>query len=501
MNRLEKLYLPFLIIIVASAYLLSYYLSYKVNGEDYLLFSLSDGLIYAQYVKNMLLGNFYQYNIGEYTTGTTSFLWPYVIFIFGKILFISPDKVHIVFHIVSFLLIIFSSILSFKTLDILTENKTLSFVGSLTSLLYYKLIWTSMSGLEINFAIFILYLSIYFLISNREKIFIVVSSLFFIIRPEMILLNIPFFVYFLTKKSYKNTCIYLSLIVLWILISFIVYYSISDKFFPSTFYSKSTVISFLSIIKNSIIFIPEYLFSYSENNNSFILFTFIIVGYLLLINKNTPKHIIYTYIGILLFIFYKTILSPGLGQMNRYMIFIEPLILFLFFYSIKDAVNKKYIYILSLAITVFSFIYFSSLKNPAIVNSMNQGSKKMSEYIINNINENEPIAIENAGMKYFLKNKTVDIVGLTSKDLNVQENKYRQNDMSFIFNYLSNNNIKYIQFFPEWFIRIYGSEPPFLEKIYEYKIENPLFNVKIWGLYKFNKKDYNAYISNNDGKK
>jgi hypothetical protein len=35
MNRLGKLYLPFLIIIVASAYLLSYYLSYKVNGEDY----------------------------------------------------------------------------------------------------------------------------------------------------------------------------------------------------------------------------------------------------------------------------------------------------------------------------------------------------------------------------------------------------------------------------------------------------------------------------------
>jgi hypothetical protein len=132
---------------------------------------------------------------------------------------------------------------------------------------------------------------------------------------------------------------------------------------------------------------------------------------------------------------------------------------------------------------------------------MNQGSKKMSEYIINNINENEPIAIENAGMKYFLKNKTIDIVGLTSEDLNVQENKYRQNDMSFIFNYLSNNNIKYIQFFPERFVRIYGSEPPFLEKIYEYKIENPLFNVKRWGLYKFNKKDYNAYISNNDGKK
>ncbi|MBT5491199.1 hypothetical protein HOK00_02585, partial [bacterium] len=217
--------------------------------------------------------------------------------------------------------------------------------------------------------------------------------------------------------------------------------------------------------------------------------------------NDQTKGINLLFYGILVFLFYKTILSPGLGQMNRYFIFIEPLIILLFFYSIKDIGNRKYIYIASIIISITSFASFAKVKNPYIISSMNQGAMGMSNYITTHLDNNTAIAIENAGMKYFLDNKTVDIVGLTTKELNTKENLYRKDDMSFIFNYLSTNNVEYIQFFPTWFERIYGKEPEFLTKIYELKINNPIFNVERWAIYRFNKEDYDAYISNNDGKK
>ena len=58
----ENILLTILIGLLLVVYGVAYFLSYQVNGENFLYFSLSDGLIYAQYVKSMMLGSFYQYN-------------------------------------------------------------------------------------------------------------------------------------------------------------------------------------------------------------------------------------------------------------------------------------------------------------------------------------------------------------------------------------------------------------------------------------------------------
>jgi hypothetical protein len=220
---------------------------------------LDDTWIHFRFADNFSNGYFYQFNIGEYTAGTTS---PLYVIVLGLTSFVIKNYI-VNSVLLSFLFYFFSCIfiyklslmlfkldksefINFSSLKISADNFAL--LIALVTAITGRVVWSAMSGMETTMFMFFSILGVCYHVRNlSENKFTLIPVIFFSVatvsRPEGFLLSGLYFfdvilVSFNEKKIKEIFLKFVFAIFIFCLITLpylIFSYNISGHFFPNTF--------------------------------------------------------------------------------------------------------------------------------------------------------------------------------------------------------------------------------------------------------------------------
>jgi len=401
-------------------------------------FISDDSFIGYRYAKNFVEGNGLVYNAGEVVEGYTTFSWVMLASLFIN-LNLDPFLYSRYFSFICSLVI-------FILLYFISENYfNVKFPYNLIAIILLAfnvgfIMWAA-SGLETIFFTLLIVVSGYYVIKfieTRKTINLYYCSFFLLMcaytRPEGIyffVLSFSYLIYFLLttlKYSFGKTIRLLILPVLVFVILFSIYfimrYNYYGYLFPNTYYAKSggnymqQVRGFYYIyrfVKESLgvgllLSLPVYLIYKNHKNDKVTFLLVIILGYL--------SYVIY--IG-----------GDGLGS-QRFIIPVMPWLFLLIqsgFYKLVNnfRIKKLATLILSLLI-IFSSISstFDFRRRPAnqiaFARTVGHNFIKVSEYMKNNLNKDERLAVISAGMiPYYTDFYTIDRLGLN--DIHIAHKK------------------------------------------------------------------------------
>lgn len=421
-------------ILASSAFLiLAFFLfrNYRLGDDTY---------IYLQYAKHIIHNNEISFNLGEKSYGFTSPLWlgliTFLSYVTGSLL-IAPELLSMCFSLLTVIAWYFIFLnLQFDLKKVI--------VGLAIIILDPNLLKHSFLGMEASISYFLSSFQIVLLLkyikgSKQIFLFSVVSSIYFLIRPESILVSILLFVFLLKEKKVVLSDLFYVLIIGSIIVLpwHIFAYNYFGSLFPSTFGAKGGSYfwgeKFLEHSSDSvIIFLGNY-------------FIYLFIALLFFINKRKGIKIELTnnlykvFIGaiILLAIFYSFILSREIVY-ARYYCMVFPFINFIFLSFLLKTERKDY-YI----ITIITLLAISTAQS--IISQRTFVENENSEFIaVNWINKNanpDDIIVRGRIGKigYLTDRKILDPVGLINPGIIPY---YRNNDVSKF----------YLKYKPKYFI-------------------------------------------------
>ncbi|MFZ1320036.1 MAG: hypothetical protein WAT71_00625 [Ignavibacteria bacterium] len=462
---------------------------------------LDDTWIHFQFADNFAHGNFFEYNVGEPTAGTTS---PLYVIIMGLTSFVIPNFIvnslilSGLFYILTCIFVYKISLFLFQskysslkegTYSFITPEK-LSLLASMLTVFAGRFAWASMSGMETTLFTFFTLAGVYFHLKNlRNNILTLLPSLFFalsaVLRPEgMLLYSICAFditLNLLKDRAFKQYFIkfFTGLIIFLCIVLpyFIFSYYISGHFFPNTFRGQG----------GGFIFVPNFtylrivsIFFLRDNFVAATLF-FIFIFYYFGNLKNYLKDMKYINLIALWTIFLPLISSVLIPNWRHHVRYTMPLIPFIniiavyyliillnknFLHKLKNIFySKKYVPALIVLFSFFYyFIYAAALgKN---VDNINSQQVKIAEWVKNNVGRDETIAINDIGAITFIsKNRIIDMAGLVTPEI-LQYRNYTWDDNLDSLNYLlKKNDVSYIVIYDHWFkeyLQKYGNQFTFI---------------------------------------
>lgn len=462
---------------------------------------LDDTWIHFQFADNFANGNFFEFNPGEPTAGTTS---PLYVIIMGITSFIIPNFIvnslilSGLFYILSCIFVYKISLFLFQRkytplkegTDSIINSEKLSLLASMLTVFAGRFAWASMSGMETTLFTFFTLVGVYFHLKElKSKTLTLLPSLFFafsaVLRPEGMLLYslyaLNVILNLLKDKAFKQYFIKLFsglIIFLCIVLPYFIFsYLISGHFFPNTFRGQGGGFSFVPNFTYLKIVI-NFIFRDNFITGSLL---FIFIYYYFSNLKNYFKEMEYINLIALWTIFLPLISSVLIPNWRHHVRYTMPLIPFIniiavyyliillnknFLHKLKSLFySKKYAPALIVLFSLFYyFIYAAALgKN---VDNINSQQVKIAEWVKNNVGRDETIALNDIGAITFIsKNRIIDMAGLVTPEI-LEYRKYTWDDNLDSLNYLlKKNDVSYIVIYDHWFkeyLQKYGDQFTFI---------------------------------------
>ncbi len=440
---------------------------------------LDDTYILLHYANNFSKGFIFQYNIGEYTPGTTSAIY---VIILGLLFLLFENQLIIsvivssIFHIVSVIATLFLSKLYFEELSkkylYISNNKYLELIPSLIVILIGRYNWISQSGMETTLFVSLILIGIYFhskeIINNQQKLTSgIIFALASLTRPEGYLISGLYFLdklFYLLKLKNKNKFRFyileifiFSLIILpYPIFSFIT----TGSIFPTTY----KAINVRHAEYQNLRFLYKFLTSLFSDIP--ILALIFLVNIFLFI-RNIKKY--FNELSFLRLLNFLTLLLPlafaihfPVWNNGRYMIPFIVLVAINSFYSfiiyISKLESKKFFNKLVLALSIVIlispipyYIVFSKHLSKNIDN-INNMQCKAGIWVRDNIKAEIPIATNDIGaIVYYSNHKILDLEGLVSPEVLRFRNYTIEQRNDSLFDYCLSRNVKYMLIFDNWY--------------------------------------------------
>ncbi len=448
---------------------------------------LDDTWIHFQFADNFAKGYFYQYNIGEYTAGTTSPLYVIVLGITSLVInnfIVSSVLLSSLFYILSCIYIYKISLLIFKS-----EHSPLKYfpgrsinaeyISLLIALLTAftgRIVWSALSGMETTMFIFFCIIGVYFHIKNLQSSnYNLLPSLFLslaaVSRPEGYLLYLLYVLdvlaNFIKDKSLKTNLLKVILSVILfsaITLPYLFFsYSISGNFFPNTFRGQG---GGFSLIPNFNYLRIAVIYFFRDNFIVGILYLFSFYFYIAHIKdlRGKMKDLNLVFLWTLVLPLAMSILIPNWRHHVRYLIPLLPFVNLIAVYLLLSILNSNRFeklksrvtakrYLLSLVIVV-SLVYYVvyAVAIGRNTDNINNQQVKLAYWVKENVGQNETIALNDIGaIKFINKNRVIDMAGLITPEI-LKYRTYTWNDNLDSINYLlKKNNVSYIIIYDHWF--------------------------------------------------
>jgi hypothetical protein len=480
------LYIVILYIVLTITYLIS---EYFITGHRFGV-PLDDTWIHYRFAENFANGHFFEYNIGDPTPGTTSPFWIIILSI--------PFLIYSRFFM-AFSLLIGSIFLLLTCLEIyrlakrLGFNENYSFLISLLTLLAGRLLWSSLSGMEITLFCYLTVVTAGIHIKELEsnKAFIVTGLLLGIAgitRPEAYLLAAIYYILtaILLRNVIKKNILHLALSAIIFLIIIMPYHlfshAITGKFLPSTFEGQNAGFyltpNFTFLVETGKLFFRD---------NIIILLLWIVSSvyfiYRLVRNK-TDKKFILIYLWVIFLPAISAFIAPNWRHHGRYLI---PIIPFINIVSIDilqkferylrrknfrfTAIAKKITPAVLVIFTLFStFTYDIALG--LNVENINDQQVKIAEWLKHNFPDETAFGMNDIGAITFItKKKTIDMEGLITPDVFKLRKMSLEEGNKNLLALLKRNKVNYIIIYPDWYEYLMEHYSNALQQVYSARLK------------------------------
>jgi hypothetical protein len=460
------LYILILYIVLTIAYLTS---EYFITGHRFGV-PLDDTWIHFRFAENFANGHFFEFNIGDPTPGTTSPFWIMIL----SIPFLIYSKLFMAFSLfVGSVFLLLTCIEIYRLGKRLGFSENYSLLISLLTLLAGRLLWSSLSGMEITL---FCYLSI-MVVKNHlaelksGKVNIVTGLLIGIAgitRPEAYLLAVIYYILtiVLFRKSIKQNIFHLALSAVIFLIIILPYHlfshAITGKFLPSTFEGQNAGFylapNFTFLVETGKLFFRD---------NILILLLWIISSFYFiyrLFRNKTDKQFILIYLWVILLPAVSAFIAPNWRHHGRYLIPIIPFIntvsidilqkLEQYFQNknikFTAAVKKITPAVLIIFTLVSTYTYDISLGMN--VENINDQQVKIAEWLKRNLPDETAFGMNDIGAITFItKKKTIDMTGLITPEVfKFQMMSFEEGNKNLMA-LLKKNKVNYIIIYPGWY--------------------------------------------------
>jgi hypothetical protein len=464
--------------ILTAAYLIS---EYVITGNKFGV-PLDDVWIHFRFAENFAKGHFFEYNIGQPVPGTTSPLWVIIL----SIPFIFSSKLILTFALIlSSILFLITIIQLYKlAIEIGFDTKTALLI-SIVTLLCGRLLWSSLSGMEIS--LFCLLCVLIFRNHLREQkqteIFITTGLLLGLAantRPEAYLLAVIYYTVsvILLKKQFNENIgkLILSLLVFILLIlPYPVFsYVHTGSILPSTFKGQGGELRYVP----QITFLVESGKLFVKDNLIILLLWFIGIIYFIyiLVKKNIDRNLLLMNLWIIVLPAVSSVLTPNWRHHGRYLI---PLIPFINIISINILIKifgrfrgkdhefqRKLKAFASAGIILFSIpgtiLYCWSVGWN--VENINSQQVNIAGWLNNNLPDEKAFATNDIGAITFITGKTViDMAGLVTPEIfDYQKLSYEEGAKN-LFKFIKEKNVNYMIIYPDWY--------PYIIENYSYALQ------------------------------
>lgn len=491
----------YIYIIILYAAVTVYYLltEYVITGHR-MGVPLDDTWIHFRYAENFIKGYFIEYNINEPTPGTTSPLW---IIILSPAFLLRIDPVYFSLAAGS-ILFLFTCIEVYRVCLRLNFQKVTALFAALLTLLSGRLIWSSLSGMEITLLCFLILLVTRIHLNEiRNKKLRAVTGLLLglacITRPEAVLFALIYYIvsFVLLKNEImlNKKKILLSLVLfLIIVVPYPIFsYVHTQRFLPNTFNAQGGGLRFIPDMG----FLIETGKLFFKDNLVILILWFISIGWFIYTviksisgtpprKKFIEKKFLLINLWIILFPAISSVLEPNWRHHGRYLI---PIIPFVTAASIHTAV-KIYDYmqakglrlqflrqgkiafvIVVFLLTLISIVLYANLLGWNAENIDDQ-QVRIGNWLNQNLPEEEVFGLNDIGaIVYITKKRAVDMEGLITPEvfgfrrLNEKERNVRMLEL------LKRNKVNYLIIYPQWFSYLVEANSSALEKIYSARLE------------------------------
>lgn len=475
----------FLYIAVQAAYLIT---EYKIAGSFGA--PLDDVWIHFRFAENFAGGHFFQYNIGEPTPGTTSPLWVVVLsipFLFSQSL-ILPYAM-----IVSSLFFLLALIQLYRLCLELGFNGIYALFITLITLAAGRLLWSSLSGMEIT--LFCLLSILIFRTHLKEiaygKLTILNGLLLGIAantRPETYLLAGIYYItsLILLRKNLKENIGSLILSVLVFTALTLPYpifcYIYTGKFLPNTYEGQVGIMKYVP----NITFLIESGKIFFKDNLPVLILWFMSIGYFIytVFKKKVDKNFLLINLWVILLPAISSVVAPNWRHHGRYLIPLIPFINIVAIYILRKIhlhfQNKEYRkYILLRKASIAFVIIFAA--NSAVmfagvlgwnVENINNQQVKIAYWLKNNLPDEKAFGMNDIGAITFITKKyTVDMAGLVTPEIfRFQKMSYEEGSKE-LFRFLKAKGVNYLIIYPDWFEYIMNNYSKAFSSVYSAKLD------------------------------
>lgn len=496
----DKNYIVLIVVffVTQTAYLISEYI--LTNGQFGV--PLDDVWIHFRFAETFSQGHFFEYNIGVPTPGTTSPLWVAIL----SIPFLISSKLILPFAL-------FISSVCFLTTVILVygfcirlefKDKNALFTALIT-LLCGRLLWSSLSGMEITlFCLLSLWIfHRQFSEYQSQKVFASTGLLLGLAvntRPEAYLLVAIYFLvtFILLRKVLKENIGKICLSIICFLILALPYpifcYTLTGKFLPNTFEGQGGGFNYLPNTQ----FLVETCKLFFKENLVVLSLWIISIGYFLkqLAAKSLDRKYLFLYLWIFLLPLASSFIAPNWRHHGRYLIPLVPIINIAAVILLQELIDKiknrqQIIRKVFLAVILIASVNSAVIFSQALgwnVQNINDQQVKIAKWLNENLSNEKSFAVNDIGaITFFTKKNIVDMEGLVTPEIFKFQKMGDEENSKNLFALLKKNDVNYIVIYPHWFKYIMENYSAALEQVYSAKLErNTICGAPEMFVYKIN---------------
>jgi hypothetical protein len=484
-NDKNYLYLFLAFILLTLSYLIT---EYVMTGHR-LGVPLDDTWIHFRFAENFAQGHFFEYNIGHPTPGTTSPLWVIIL----SIPFIFSDKLILAYSLILGTVFFFLTTIEIYRLSIkLGFDRNYSLLISILTLLAGRIMWSSLSGMEITLFCYltVLIISNHLIEIETNRIIVFTGLLLGIsinVRPEAYLLAGMYYIVTLVlmRKSLKANMLKLAISLLLFVVTVLPYqvfcYVHTGSFLPNTFEGQNAGLRFIPDMG----YVSQTARYFIKDN--VIVFLLLITASVYFIHSLIVKRPEKKYLLMNLWIFLLPLISafiaPNWRHHGRYLIPLIPFINIIAIYILLEIIaffkernlpkiefyRKAVISLLVLFTLVSTFIFANALGWN--VDNINEQQVKIAEWLNKNLPDEKIFGMNDIGaITYITNKKIVDMEGLVTPEI-FQIRKLNMLDQNRrLMELLKKKGVNYIIIYPSWYVSLMGQYGNIMEKVYSARL-------------------------------
>ncbi len=481
------LFLCLIYIVIQVVYLINEYL---ITGHHFGV-PLDDVWIHFRYAENFAKGYFFQYNIGEPTPGTTSPFWVIIL----SVPFLLSQNFILPFALfVSSLFFLLTLIELYKLCLKIGFEPNYSFLITLLTMLCGRLLWSSLSGMEITLFCWLSVLIFKNHISEIEQNKIYKSTglllgLAAVTRPEAYLLALIYFSISIIifwkafKANFTNFSVSLIIFILIILPYPVFCYIHTGGFLPNTYKGQINELEFSAHFQ----FLNETAKYFIKDNLIILTLWIVSSAYFIysLIKKRAQKKLLFVNFWITLLPLISALIAYNWRHHGRYLIPLIPFInitainiLLKIFSKYKEKNFARYNLYMKIFITAIlilslnSCILFSRVTGWNVEN-INDQQCNIGYWLNKNLPDEKAFGLNDIGaITYITKKPIVDMAGLVTPEIfRFQKMSYEEGSRSLL-KLLKEKNVNYIIIYPDWYKYIMEHYSSAFQQVYSAKLEN-----------------------------